>query len=99
MFAGVYWDVQDTLLDCLIEGGDCLAVDLFGGLFIALGDGLAQFPQGAAEAGGVGAVAGSAPFGLTGAFQRRKMISHEWFVTFVCIARYSASSEYVILRD
>jgi hypothetical protein len=99
LVAGSCLVVQRALLDCPIEGGDCLAVDLFGGLFIALSDGLAQFPQGTAEAGSVSPVAGSAPFGLTGAFQRRKMISHGWFVTFVCIARYSASTEYVILRD
>jgi hypothetical protein len=89
--------VQRTLLDCLVERGHRLAVGLLGGLLVALLDGLAQSAQRGAQAGGVGAIGGRALRGLTGAFERRKMISHVWFVTFVCTERYSASTEFLII--
>ncbi len=75
--------VQRTLLNRLIKRGNRLAVGLLGGLLVALLDGLAQRAQRGAQAGGIGAIGGSALRGLTGALKRRKMISHVWFVTFV----------------
>jgi hypothetical protein len=72
--------VQRALLDSLVEGGNRRAIELLSGLLVALGDGLAEFTQRAAQARSIGAVAGGAAFGLAGAFQRRKMISHSWFV-------------------
>lgn len=91
--------VQRALLDGLVEGGDGLAVGLFGGLLVALFDSLAEGAQRRAQAGRVGAIGGSALFSLTGALERRKMISHVWFVTFVCPARYSVSPELPIIGE
>jgi hypothetical protein len=68
--------VQRALLDGLIQRGNRLTIDLFSGGFVAFGDALAQVAQLGAQAGGVGPVTGGTAFGLTGAFQRRKMISH-----------------------
>jgi hypothetical protein len=75
--------VQRALLDRLVERGYGLAVSLLGGLLVAFFDGLAQATQRGAQAGSVGAIRSSALRGLTGALQRRKMICHVWFVTFV----------------
>jgi hypothetical protein len=36
---------------------------------------------------------------LTGALQRRKMICHVWFVTFVYSERYSGGSELLIIGE
>jgi len=68
--------VQRALLDCLVERGHRLAVGLFGGLFVALFNGLSQAAQGSAQTGGIGAIGGRALRGLTGALKRRKMICH-----------------------
>ena len=81
--------VQRTLLDRLVERRHRLAVGLFGRLLVSLFNGLAQGAQGCTQAGGVGAIGGSTLRGLTGALERRKMISHVWFVTFVCLTRCS----------
>src|ERR1039458_7031431 len=81
--------VQRALLDCFVERGNRLAVGLFGSWLVALLDGLAQRAQRGAQAGGVGAIGGRALRGLTGAFERRKMISHIASLPFVCTARYS----------
>src|SRR5438552_16175816 len=76
--------VQGALLDGFVEHGNGGAIELFGGLLVALGDGFAELAECASEAGGVGAIAGGPAFGLAGAFQRRKMICHEWFV-YLCV--------------
>src|SRR5258708_27910544 len=81
--------MQRALLDRLVERGYCLAVGRLGGCLVALLDSLAQSAQRGAQAGGVGAIGGSAFRGLTGAFERRKMISHIAWLPFVCTARYS----------
>ena len=52
--------VQRALLDRLVECGHRLAVGLLGGLLVALLNGLAQRAQRGAQAGGVGAIGGSA---------------------------------------
>ena len=91
--------MQRALLDCLIERRHRLAVGLLGGWFVALLDGLAQGPQRGAQARSIGAIGSCALRGLTGALKRRKMISHVWLVPFVFTARYSARTEYAILRD
>ena len=90
--------MQRPLLDGLVEGGDSLAVDLFGRSLVAFGDGLAKFAQLGAQAGSIGAIPRRAAFGLAGALQRRKMICHVWFVTFVCLERYSGGSELLIIE-
>jgi hypothetical protein len=36
---------------------------------------------------------------LAGALQRRKMICHVWFVTFVYSERYSGGSEFLIIGE
>src|SRR5258706_15536854 len=81
--------MERALLDRLVERGYRLAVGLFGGWLVALLDGLAQCAERGAQAGGVGAIGGGALCGLTGAFERRKMISHIAWLPFVCTARYS----------
>src|SRR5579859_1603302 len=91
--------VQRALLDGLIQGGNGLAVGLLGGCFVALGEGLAQLPQLAAQRGCVGAITVGAAFGLAGALERRKMICHVWFVTFVYSERYSGGSELLIIGE
>jgi hypothetical protein len=68
--------VQRALLDCLVERGHRLPVGLFGGLFVALFNGLSQAAQCGAQAGGICAISGRALRGLTGALKRRKMICH-----------------------
>jgi len=89
--------VQRALLDRLVEGRNGLAVHLLGSWLVAPGDGLAQVAQLGAQSGGVGAIARRAAFGLAGALQRRKMICHVWFVTFVSSERYSGGSEFLII--
>ena len=91
--------MQRALLDGFVEHGDGLSVRLLGSGLIALGDALAQVAQLGTQAGGIGAVARGAAFGLTGALLRRKMICHVWFVTFVCTARYSGGSELLIIGE
>jgi len=81
--------VQRTLLDALSSADTVLAIGFSGGLFVALLDGLAQSAQRGAQAGGVGAIGGRTLGGLTGALERRKMISHIASLPFVCTARYS----------
>jgi hypothetical protein len=71
---GIY--VQRALLDCLVECGHRLAVGLFGGLFVALFNGLSQAAQCGAQAGGIYAIGGRALRGLTCALKGRKMICH-----------------------
>jgi len=91
--------VQRALLDGLVERGHRLAVGRFGGGFVAFFDGLAQGAQRGAQAGGVGAIGGRALRGLTGAFERRKVICHVGFVP-LCVRRdIPVGTEYVILRD
>jgi hypothetical protein len=75
--------VQRTLLDGLVEHRDCRAIELQRGCLVAFFDAFAQVAQCGTQAGGVGAVGGGALRGLAGAFQRRKMICHVCFVTFV----------------
>src|SRR6266496_4732435 len=91
--------MQCPFLDCLVERGSSLAIDLLGGSLVALGDGFAHIAQLGAQAGGIGAVPRRAGFSLTGALQRRKMICHVWFVTFVCSERYSTGSEFLIIGE
>jgi len=91
--------VQAAFLDGLIQRRNGLAIGLLSGGFVALGDGLAQVAELRAQAGGVGTVARGATFGLTGALQRRKMICHIWFVTFVYSERYSGGSEFLIIGE
>src|ERR1039458_627913 len=74
--------VEDTLLHALVESGDGFAILRLRGLYIALGQGLAQQAEAAANTAAVGAIDGGAGHGLTGAFQRRYMICHYeslWF--------------------
>ena len=59
--------MQGAFLDGLVEGRYGLAVGLFGGGLVALGDGLAQIAQLAAQGRGVGAVTRRTAFSLTGA--------------------------------
>jgi hypothetical protein len=89
--------VQRAFLDSLIQGGNGLAIGLLGGGLVALGDSLTQFTQLRAQRRSVGAVASRATFSLAGALQRRKMICHVWFVTFVYLERYSGGSELLII--
>jgi hypothetical protein len=89
--------VQRALLDRLVERGNGLAIHLLGSCLVALRDRFAQVAQLRAQAGGVGAVARGAAFGLTGALERGLMICHVCFVTFVCTARYSGRSETLII--
>ncbi len=91
--------VQGALLNRLVERGYGLAVGFFGGLLVAFFDGLAQAAQSGTQAGRIGPVGGSALRGLTGAFERRKMISHVCFVTFVSTAGYSVSAELLIIGE
>jgi SpoVK/Ycf46/Vps4 family AAA+-type ATPase len=84
--------MQHALLDCLVEGGDGLPKNLIGALLVALGKRLTQVAQGATQPGSVGAIAHRSFRGLTGAFQRRKMICHLDNVTFVSI-------EFLLPRD
>jgi len=81
--------VERAFLNGLVQGGNGLAVGLLGGGLISLIDGFAEDAQLGAQAGGVGAIGCRALGGLAGALQRRKMICHSWFVTFVSTARYS----------
>lgn len=81
--------VQRTFLNGLVECGDGLAIGLLGRGLVSLGDDLAQVAQLRAQGGSVGAVARRAAFGLAGALERRKMVCHVWFFTFVCSARCS----------
>ena len=69
--------VQDTLLHALVEDGDGRGVGGGDGLLVAIGDGLAQDAQGAAQLGLVGAVVRGLGFGLAGALQRGDMICHK----------------------
>ena len=85
--------MQHSLLNRLIEDRDGLSVNLLGGLLVALGDSLPQFTKLGAEARGVRAVGGCAPIGLAGALQRRKMICHGWFITFVYLEDIRGGSE------
>jgi hypothetical protein len=78
--------VDYALLNRLIEGGNGLSEDQVGAGLIAFRQSLAQLPQSAAQPGGVGAVADASFLSLTGAFQRRKMVCHVCFVTFVSLA-------------
>ena len=91
--------VQRPLLDGLVERGYGRAIGLLGGLLVAIFYGLAQRPESGAQAGGISAICGRALGGLTGAFERRKMISHVCFVTFVSTERYSASTESLIIGE
>lgn len=75
--------VQRPLLNGLVERGDGLAEHLLGGRLVAFFNGLAQGAQLGAQGGSVGAVPHGAAFSLARTFQRRKMICHSWFVTFV----------------
>src|SRR5579864_6620710 len=75
--------VERPLLDSLVERRDGLAICLLSSSFVAFFDGFPQNAQLGAQAGGIGAVAHGAAFGLARTFQRRKMICHSWFVTFV----------------
>src|ERR1019366_1164473 len=68
--------VKRALLDRLVERRHRLTVGRLGGLLIALLDGLAQSPQRSTQAGSIGPIGGSALRGLTGALERRKMVSH-----------------------
>src|SRR5579864_9190878 len=89
--------MQRALLDSLVERRYSRAVNLLGGCFVALGDGLAHVAQLGTQAGSVGAIARGAAVGLAGALLRRKMICHVWFVTFVSSERYSGGSEFLII--
>src|SRR5581483_5326976 len=90
--------VQRALLDGFVEYRHRFSVGLFGRRFIALCDDLPQFTQLSAQGRGVSAIARCATFGLAGALQRRKMICHVWFVTFVYSERYSGGSEFFIIK-
>src|SRR5215471_13967666 len=81
--------MQPAFLDSLVQHRDGRAIQLLCRRLVALGDGFAELAQRGAQARRVRAIADSAAFSLAGAFKRRKMICHVWFVTFVCIARYS----------
>lgn len=81
--------VQRALLNCFVEGGNGLSIRLLRRGFVAFCDAFAQVAQLRAQARGVGSVACGAAFGLTGALERRLMIRHVCFVTFVCTERYS----------
>ena len=50
--------MQGALLDGFVEHRNGGAIELLGGLLVALGDGFAEFAECASEAGGVGAIAG-----------------------------------------
>jgi hypothetical protein len=62
--------VQGALLDSLVEGGNGLAIRLFGSVLVAFCDGFTKFAQLGAQTGGIGAVARGSVFGLAGALQR-----------------------------
>src|ERR1700683_3081005 len=81
--------VQPALLDRFVERRYRFSVSLLGRSFVALLDGLAQSAQAGAQAGGVAAIGGRTLRGLTGAFERRKMVSHIASLAFVSTARYS----------
>ena len=60
----------------LLSSAEVVAGLLLGGLHVALGDGLAQAAQAAADAAPVGTVYDSLLLGLTGALERRNMVRH-----------------------
>jgi hypothetical protein len=91
--------MERALLDRFIENRNGLTVHLLSSGFVAFCNGLAQVAQLRAQTGSISAIAGGSTFGLTGALQRRKMICHVWFVTFVCLESYSGRSETVIIRE
>jgi len=62
--------MEDALLHALVERGDGLLELFVGGGDVALGEGLTQEAQAAANAALVGAVHRSLSLGLTGALQR-----------------------------
>ena len=68
--------MQNTLLNRFIQSRSRLAEGLSGSGLVALGERFTHITESRAQAGGVAAVAGSAAFGLTGAFERRKMVCH-----------------------
>lgn len=68
--------MQRALLHRFVKRGYGLAIGLLRGLFVALSNGFTQCSQDGPQAGTVGAIGGSAPFGLPGAFKRREMIRH-----------------------
>lgn len=75
--------VEDALLHALVERRNGLPELLVDGGGIALGEGLAQQAQAAADAALVGAVHRSLSLSLTGALQRRNMVSHDESLTFL----------------
>src|SRR5258708_22167381 len=70
--------VQHAVLDGLIQSRNGFAENLLGCRFVSLCQGLAQVTESGAQARVVATIALSASFGLTSAFQRRKMICHCW---------------------
>jgi hypothetical protein len=81
--------VERPFLDGLIKRGYRLAVRLFSGCLVALFNGLAQDAQLGTQTRRVGAIGGGSLRSLARTLQRRKMICHSWFVTFVSAERYS----------
>ncbi len=72
--------VDYALLYGLVQPGNGRPKCLFGGLFLALGEALAQIAQSGAQPGTIGSVSEAAFFGLPCAFQRGKVIRHEIFL-------------------
>src|ERR1700740_861467 len=68
--------VQNALLDALVEHGDCRAVLLLSGLYVALGEGLTQGAQAGAHTSTIGAVHLGAGYGLTRALERGNLVCH-----------------------
>ena len=62
--------VQGALLDSFVEGGDGLAIRLFGSVLVAFCDSFTKFAQLGAQAGSIGAIARGSVLGLAGALQR-----------------------------
>jgi hypothetical protein len=62
--------VKGALLDSFVEGGDGLAIRLFGSVLVALCDSFTKFAQLGTQARSIGAIARGSVLGLAGALQR-----------------------------
>jgi hypothetical protein len=91
--------VDHALLNGLVEGGNGLPVNHFCAGFVAFGQSFTQLSQRTPQAGSVGAVAHGSGLSLSGALQRRKMVRHVWFVTFVSMESLQMTAEYAILLE
>ncbi len=94
--------MDHALLHRFIQRRNRLPEHLFRRRLVALRERFAQLPQGRAQTRRVGPVPGGSFLSLTGAFQRRKMISHGSLFTFARMwmsLNRQADSNLFILRE